>query len=163
VVLAAHADQTLAVLEDPDEREQAALAPWRYSRNRTVLHCDVSHMPPRPRAWACWNVLQYPEDAEDRPVRVTYWMNRLQRLSASRNWLVSLNPGTDFSPGSRAYETVYEHPVYSLGSMAAQRLLPGLSGRRQTYFCGSYHGYGFHEDGARSGVEVARRHFGVQG
>lgn len=162
VVLAAHADQTLAVLEDPDEREQAALAPWRYSRNRTVLHCDVSHMPPRPRAWACWNILRHPEDADDRPVRVTYWMNSLQRLEAVRNWLVSLNPGTDFSPGSRAYETVYEHPVYSLESMAAQRLLPELSGRRQTYFCGSYHGYGFHEDGARSGVEVARQHFGVQ-
>ena len=95
-------------------------------------------------------------------MRVTYWMNRLQRLDAANNWLVSLNADQEFAPGSEVYETVYEHPVYNLDSIAAQKELPSISGRRRTYFCGAYHGYGFHEDGAKSAVEVVRKHFGVE-
>jgi len=161
VVMAAHADQTLAMLADADEHERAALAPWRYSKNRTVLHADARHMPSNQRAWACWNVSRHQGDEESRPVRVTYWMNRLQRLEAEKDWLVSLNADQDFAPGSAVYETVYEHPVYDLDSVAAQKLLPEISGRRRTYFCGAYHGFGFHEDGARSAVDVVTRHFGV--
>jgi predicted NAD/FAD-binding protein len=88
-------------------------------------------------------------------------MNRLQRLPAKDQWLVSLNPDQDCAPGTQAYETLYEHPVYTMESSATQRLLPSISGRRQTYFCGSYHGYGFHEDGARSAVDVVHKHFGI--
>jgi predicted NAD/FAD-binding protein len=161
VVIAAHADQALGMLHDADEHERAALKPWRYSPNRTVLHSDELHMPSNHRAWACWNVTRHQGDDQRRPVRVTYWMNRLQRLEAQQNWLVSLNADQEFAPGSTAYETVYEHPVYDLASVAAQKLLPEISGRRRTYFCGAYHGYGFHEDGARSGVDVVTRHFGV--
>jgi predicted NAD/FAD-binding protein len=161
VVLASHADQSLAMLADADELERTALSPWRYSSNHTVLHCDRRHMPGLRRAWACWNVLQQAGDGRRRPVRVTYWMNRLQRLDAARDWLVSLNTDSPFAPGSQAYATVYEHPVYSLESLQAQKLLPDISGRRQTFFCGSYHGYGFHEDGARSAANMAEKHFGA--
>lgn len=162
VIIAAHADQALAMLADADQLERSALSPWSYSKNRTVLHCDPAHMPPLKRAWACWNVVRQPEDENRRPVRVTYWMNRLQRLNAVNNWLVSLNSDKPFDPDSTVYETIYEHPVYSLNSIAAQKLLPSISGRRQTYFCGSYHGYGFHEDGARSAVDLVKKHFGLQ-
>lgn len=162
VVLAAHADQTLDVLHDADEQERAALAPWRYAKNRTALHCDPAHMPSERKAWACWNVLGGNGGQGSRPVQVTYWMNRLQRFRASRDWLVSLNAETGFAPGSKVYETVYEHPVYSLESLAAQKLLPAISGRRGTFFCGSYHGHGFHEDGARSALDVVQNHFGVR-
>lgn len=162
VVLAAHADQALAMLPDADERERAILGPWRYNRNRTVLHSDQGHMPPMKRAWACWNVSRQAGDDGRRPVRVTYWMNRLQRLNAVNNWLVSLNADQEFAPGSEVYETIYEHPIYNLESIAAQEKLPSISGRRRTYFCGAYHGYGFHEDGAKSAVEVVRKHFEVE-
>ncbi len=162
VVLATHADQALALLADADGTEQAALAPWRYSHNHTVLHADENHMPPNRRAWACWNVLRRPGDGNRRPVRVTYWMNRLQRLDARRNWLVSLNTDGGVAPDSMAYETVYEHPVYTPDSVAAQAMLPAVSGRRATYFCGAYHGNGFHEDGARSAVSLVRKHFEIE-
>jgi predicted NAD/FAD-binding protein len=162
VVIAAHADQALAMLPDADERERYILGPWRYSRNRTVLHCDQRHMPPLKKAWACWNVSRLAGDDEKIPVRVTYWMNLLQRLEAENNWLVSLNTGQEFAPGNQVYETLYEHPVFTLESVAAQKELPAISGRRRTYFCGAYHGYGFHEDGAKSAVEVVRKHFGVE-
>lgn len=162
VVMAAHADQTLAMLPDADENERAALAPWRYSSNHTVLHSDETHMPPNRRAWACWNVVRRPGDGSRRPVRVIYWMNRLQRLEARGNWMVSLNADQAFAPGSVVYETTYEHPVYTMESMAAQTKLPSISGRRGTYFCGAYHGNGFHEDGARSSIHVVRNHFGIK-
>ena len=161
VVIAVHADQALALLEDADDIEQAALGKWRYSRNRAVLHCDPAHMPPYKRAWACWNVLRQPATTARQPVQVTYWMNRLQRFSAHAPWLLSLNPSPDVAAEKVAYATEYAHPVYTKASTASQELLPGVSGRRETYFCGSYHGYGFHEDGARSGALVARNYFGI--
>jgi uncharacterized protein len=160
VVLAAHADQALNMLFDADEFERETLAPWTYSRNRTVLHADAAHMPPNRRSWASWNVVRNGEDDLDRPARVTYWMDKLQRLDVSRPWFVSLNAEKSFAQGLAVFETVYEHPVYTLVSLEAQKKLPALSGRRGTFFCGSYHGHGFHEDGARSGLEVARR-FGI--
>ena len=161
VVMAVHADQALDLLKDADDLENQALAPWQYSQNRTVLHQDPFLMPHNQKAWACWNVLQPAADQTNQEVRVTYWMNKLQRLPAKDQWLVSLNPDQDCAPGTEVYSTVYEHPVYTLESTAAQRLLPSISGRRNTYFCGSYHGYGFHEDGARSAVDVVHKHFGI--
>jgi len=161
VVMAVHADQALDLLADADDMETQALAPWQYSKNRTVLHRDPDLMPSNRRAWACWNVLRPATGQTSQKVRVTYWMNRLQRLPAKDQWLVSLNPVQDCAPGTKMFETMYEHPVYTLESTAAQRLLPLISGRKNTYFCGSYHGYGFHEDGARSAVDVAHKHFGI--
>ena len=161
-VIAAHADQALAMLPDADELERSVLGAWRYSANTTVLHCDPSHMPPLKRAWACWNVLRYADDQETRRVRVTYWMNRLQRLNATRSWMVSLNADREFASDTTAYQTVYEHPVFSMEALEAQKLLPSISGRNGTSFCGSYHGYGFHEDGARSAVDLVHKHFGIE-
>lgn len=161
VVMAVHADQALDLLADADDLETQALAPWQYSKNRTVLHRDPALMPANRKAWACWNVLRSAADLTSQKVRVTYWMNRLQRLQAKDHWMVSLNPDQKCTPGTKVYETMYEHPVYTMESGAAQKLLPSISGRRQTYFCGSYHGYGFHEDGARSAVDVVHKHFGI--
>lgn len=162
VIMAVHADQALALLADPEDVEHKALGPWNYSHNRTVLHCDTTHMPTYARAWACWNVLRRAESTAVQPVQVTYWMNRLQQLSAHSAWLVSLNPYPAIPSEKIVYETEYAHPVYTQETTAAQELLTDISGRRQTYFCGSYHGYGFHEDGARSGALVARNHFGIE-
>jgi predicted NAD/FAD-binding protein len=161
VVLAAHADQSLAMLADPDEAERTALSPWRYSANHTVLHADPKVMPWLERAWACWNVSHEHDDHPRRPVRVTYWMNRLQRLTASRDYFVTLNWEGAIADTHLVYDTVYHHPVYTLESVATQTLLPELNGRRGTYFAGSYHGYGFHEDAVRSAVAVAKE-FGIE-
>jgi uncharacterized protein len=155
VVLAAHADQSLRVLADPDERESSLLGAWHYHRNRTVLHCDPSVLPPAKAAWAAWNYTRERE-AGLRAVSLSYWMNRLQGLSARKEWIVTLNRNAPLAPGTSVADLAYEHPAYTFASMATQRDLPALNGPRGTYFCGSYFGYGFHEDGVRSAVEVGR-------
>ncbi|MFZ5570294.1 MAG: NAD(P)/FAD-dependent oxidoreductase [Thermodesulfobacteriota bacterium] len=160
VVIAAHADEAYGMLADPDPVETRLLSPWRYSRNHTLLHTDDSLMPPQRRAWASWNYLRGDGDPDSAPITVTYHMNRLQRLTCRRQYFVTLNPRQAIPSSRIVREMTYTHPVYTFESYATQTELPGLNGRRNTYFCGSYFGYGFHEDGIRSGVAVARQ-FGI--
>ncbi len=161
VVIATHADQTLALLQDPSDLEQQLLSPWQYQLNQTVLHTDASILPTRKHAWAAWNFTREAREEEDRPVYVTYYMNRLQGLKAENDYCVTLNRGEDFSPESVIAEMAYHHPLFTFDSMATQSKLPQLNGCNQTYFCGSYFGYGFHEDAVRSGVGVAKG-FGIE-
>lgn len=162
VVLATHADEALRLLADSSDEERRLLEPWRYQRNHTVLHTDTSALPPNPRAWACWNFVREAQGQPGQePVSVTYSMNRLQGLRTSRHYCVSLNRHKPVAPGSVISEMEYTHPTYTFASMATQKDLPGLNGQRNTYFCGSYFGYGFHEDAVRSGVEVGRA-FGLE-
>ena len=155
VVLAAHADESLRLLADPSADEQRLLGPWRYQPNHTVLHTDRRVMPSNRRAWASWNYVERPQTAATTPVAVTYHMNRLQQLRAGQDYFVTLN-GADYIARDKILrEFTYHHPEFSFASLSTQRELPSLNGVRNTYFCGSYFGYGFHEDAVAAGVAVA--------
>ncbi|NHN56146.1 NAD(P)-binding protein [Calidifontibacter sp. DB0510] len=146
VVIATHADEALALLADPTPAEKDVLGAFRYSRNATVLHSDLSLLPRATRARASWNFLV----GEGAPV-VTYWMNRLQGLPDSTPLLVTLNAADRIDPAAIVARMDYEHPIYDLAAVRAQRLLPTLA-TEHTVYAGAYHGWGFHEDGCRSGV-----------
>jgi predicted NAD/FAD-binding protein len=159
VVIATHADQALNLLTDPSDVESDTLKAFTYSRNVTSLHTDSSVLPDATRARASWNYRMASCDDGDRPATVTYWMNRLQGLSADRDFLVTLNDQASLDPASIAATMEYEHPIYTPDVVRAQSRLADLATDR-TVYAGAYHGWGFHEDGCRSGVEAARR-FGV--
>ena len=156
VVLACHADQALALLTDADERERGLLGRFAYSSNEVWLHGDESLMPKRRSAWASWN---YVADTgnRDRNVSVTYWMNRLQNLPGSTPLFVSVNPGRAPMPATAYSRFSFEHPMYDAAAIRAQRELHRIQGVRGTYFCGSYCGYGFHEDALSAGLDVAEQ------
>lgn len=156
VVIATHADQALRLLQDPTELEQQLLSPWQYQLNQTVLHTDSSILPRQKHAWAAWNFTREARTEEDRPVYVSYYMNLLQGFKAEKAYCVTLNRHETFEPETVIAEMDYHHPLYTFDSMATQSQLPQLNGCKQTYFCGSYFGYGFHEDAVRSGVGVAK-------
>jgi len=159
VVIATHADQALAMLADPSDEEVRTLKAFQYSRNDTILHTDSSILPRAKQARASWNYLMTScTDLNDETV-VSYWMNRLQGHDSPQNYLVTLNARERIDPSTIIAEMDYEHPIYTPEAVAAQRSLAGLATDR-TVFAGAYHGWGFHEDGCRSGVEAART-FGV--
>ena len=164
VVLATHSDQALRMLADPSDAEREILGAMRYQANDAVLHTDVSLLPRRRRAWASWNYL-VPARPESRVI-VTYDMNRLQGLEdAPVTFCVSLNSGNRIDPSKVLYRTVYEHPLYTPESVAAQRRVDEISGVRNTYYCGAYWRYGFHEDGVVSAIAAASKlgvRFGTQ-
>lgn len=161
VVVSSHADQALRMLEDPTDDERRLLGAWRYERNRTVLHTDISVMPPLRDAWASWNYTRERGGNEREHMSMTYDMNRLMGLRTRRRYLVTLNRAGEYAPGSIIREFNYTHPLYDRAALDSQRALPRLQGVRNTWFAGSYFGYGFHEDAVRSAVEVGRA-FGVE-
>jgi len=156
VVIGAHADQALAMLATPTDREKEILGAFRYSRNLTVLHTDASLMPRRRRAWASWNYM-----GADGGLCVTYWMNKLQGLSGE-NLFVTLNPPRPPKPGSLLRSELYEHPIFNPAAIQAQKQLWSLQGRGGVWFCGAHFGAGFHEDGLQSGLAVAEQLGGVR-
>ncbi|MBN8535320.1 MAG: FAD-dependent oxidoreductase [Rhizobiales bacterium] len=156
VVLATHSDQALALLAHPSAEERRVLGHVRYSENEVILHRDARLMPKRKRAWAAWNVIgASDEGAGERPVMVSYWMNRLQGIDESRPLFVTLNPRKAPVPESVFGRFSYAHPQYDAAALAAQRALPELQGRGGIYFAGAWTGYGFHEDGLRAGYHAA--------
>ena len=161
VVVAAHADEALKLLADPSADERRLLGAWTYTRNRTVLHTDEGVMPPLRRVWSSWNYSREAGARASRAVSVTYHMNRLQGLRTKQNYFVTLNRAAPFRPGSVLREFDYRHPLYDAAALASQADLPRLNGPRQTWFCGSYFSYGFHEDAVKSGLAVARD-FGIE-
>ncbi|MFU8848514.1 MAG: NAD(P)/FAD-dependent oxidoreductase [Opitutales bacterium] len=161
LVIGAHADEALALLDDPNQEEEANLSPWRYQANEVVLHTSKSHLPPDPRLWASWNFIRQPGDDRDRPVLISYYMNRLQALATEENYIVTLNPGDSIPEDAMINRTTLTHPLYSQAALASQPRLQRMNGKRNTWFCGSYFGYGFHEDAVRSAVDVAKS-FGIE-
>lgn len=155
VVLAVHPDQALRMLADPRESERLTLGAFRYSRNPTVLHTDASLLPRSRAARASWNYLIPTCATPMGRAQISYHMNRLQRLEAPEEYIVTLGATDRVDPRTVLARMVYEHPVYTPESVAAQSRLPALSGGTTAY-AGAYHGWGFHEDGCRSGVEAAR-------
>ncbi|MFE3830328.1 NAD(P)/FAD-dependent oxidoreductase [Streptomyces sp. NPDC059092] len=154
VVIAVHPDQALRLLADATEDERRVLGVFPYSRNVTQLHTDTGVLPRSAGARASWNYLMPSCDAGADTVRVSYDMNRLQRLDAPETHVVTLNGADRVDQDRVLARMVYEHPVYTPESVAAQRELPALSGP-VTAYAGAYHGWGFHEDGCRSGVAAA--------
>lgn len=159
VIFANHADEALAIIEDADEIERSLLGRWRYTANRAVLHSDHSLMPKRRRIWSSWNFVDDGCDAER--ACVTYWMNRLQSLDIGRPIFVTLNPVREPAKETIIGEFDYTHPYFDMSAMASQTQLWSLQGRRRSWFCGSYFGYGFHEDALQSGLAVAEELGGV--
>lgn len=159
VVIATHADQALAMLDDADAREAELLGAFGYCINRAVLHSDELLMPQRRRVWSAWNYTAH-EAAPDR-LSVTYWMNRLQRLPDDVPLFVTLNPIREPAPASIHWRGQYAHPVFNGAALQAQRQLWSLQGRGGVWFCGSYFGAGFHEDGLQAGLAVAEQLGGV--
>lgn len=154
VVLACHADQALAMLAAPTRDEESTLSCFRYERNRAILHTDESLMPKRRNAWCSWNYLA--ERSADQPgLCVSYWMNSLQPLHADTNYFVTLNPIREPKAGRIVRSFLYDHPVYDLAARDAQEKLWSIQGHDRLWYCGSYFGYGFHEDGIQSGLAVA--------
>ena len=164
VVLATHPDQALRILADASPDESAVLGAITYSRNETVLHTDAAVLPRRSAARSCWNYLVphcgTPMGPSTERALVTYDMNRLQRFDAEQDYLVTLNATELIDPAQVLTRMVYEHPVYTPESVAAQARLPELT-TAQTAYAGAYHGWGFHEDGCASGVAAAAA-FGVR-
>ena len=160
VVFATHGDQALRLLSDASPLERDVLAPFVCSKNVAVLHTDASLLPKRRLAWASWNynLSNSPVDAPS----VTYQMNILQRLNASEPFCVTLNREDAICPDKILGRFVYEHPIYSPAAVVSQGRHSEISGLRQrTHFCGAYWGFGFHEDGVKSAMVVAKA-FGIE-
>ena len=153
VVLACHSDQALALLEDADAAERAVLGAIRYQPNEVILHTDGSFLPRNRKAWSAWNA-QVPLEA-DRPATLSYCMNLLQGIECPTPLVVTLNPSRCVPEAAVLRRLRYTHPVFTPDAVAAQARRPQIQGRRHTYFAGAYWGFGFHEDGLRSAVEVA--------
>ncbi|MGW7610160.1 NAD(P)/FAD-dependent oxidoreductase [Streptomyces sp. NPDC054766] len=154
VVIAVHPDQALRLLADPTRLEREVLGAFRYSRNSTLLHTDTALLPHARGARASWNYLMPDCESDADRVRVSYDMNRLQRLDAPETYVVTLGGEDRVDPARVLARMEYEHPAYTPESVAAQLRLPALNGP-VTVYAGAYHGWGFHEDGCRSGVEAA--------
>ena len=161
VVIATHADQALDILDEPNALETEYLESFTYEQNKAVLHRDSRWMPKRKRLWSSWNYLKTGDDF-DGDLCLTYWMNRLQNLKTDTNLFVTLNPSSDIHPKAIEGTYHYTHPVFSAGAIEAQECLWSIQGLRRTWFCGSYFGYGFHEDGAQSGLAVAEQLGGIR-
>lgn len=154
VVLATHADQSLAMLSDPTPDEQRALSRIRFQPNAAVTHSDPALMPQRRKVWASWNYAE-PDGAAPDKLGLTYWMNRLQPIPMDDPLFVSLNPQRTPREELTHDEILFRHPVYDLSMMSAVEALKGLNGTKSTWFCGAWMHNGFHEDGFRSALDVA--------
>ncbi|MEM6405899.1 MAG: FAD-dependent oxidoreductase [Pseudomonadota bacterium] len=156
VILACHSDQALRLLETPTPAEQAVLGAIRYQPNRAILHRDLRFMPRRRRAWSSWVYLSDHTTAEP-TISLTYWMNNLQPLGTRQPILVTLNPSDEPDPALTYDQHMFAHPLLDAAAIAAQKRLPEIQGQDRLWYCGAWQGYGFHEDGLRSAIEVATR------
>jgi predicted NAD/FAD-binding protein len=156
VVLACHADQSLAILEDATPAERSLLGAFRFQPNRAVLHGDPALMPRRRAVWSSWNYLAPGRLDPQARVSVTYWMNRLQRLDPDPPLFVSLNPLREPDPSLAHAAFAYRHPVFDGAALAAQRRFGQIQGQGGVWYAGAWLGHGFHEGGLRAGLAVAQ-------
>jgi predicted NAD/FAD-binding protein len=152
IVIATHADDALAMLDDPTVEERRVFGAFRYAKNRAVLHTDPALMPRREALWASWN---YVGDNPEGGCVVSYWMNRLQNIASKEQIFLTLNPRTMPRAETILYETDYGHPMFDAAAIRAQEQLWSLQGMQNTWFCGAHFGAGFHEDGLQAGLAVA--------
>jgi predicted NAD/FAD-binding protein len=157
VVIATHTDQALSLLREPSPYERSLLGAIRYQDNRAVLHTDARVLPVNPKTWAAWNYERAASsERESSRVCLHYLLNRLQRIPFAQPVVVSLNPLQAIDPATIVGEYDYAHPVFDLAAIEAQKRLPLLQGQHHTWYAGAWTGYGFHEDGLKSGLQVGR-------
>jgi len=151
VVLATHADQSLNILNDPTEKEKEILSKFTYVSNKAFLHTDENLMPLRKNAWSSWNSI-----TKDKKTCVTYWLNKLQNLKTDKNYFLTLNPVENINEVKIIKKEKFTHPNFNIENVKLQKDLQSLQGKKRTWFCGSYFGYGFHEDGLKSSIELIK-------
>ncbi len=161
VVLATHADVSRKLLVDPQPEESRLLGKWTYTQNRVTLHTDIRAMPPRRAAWASWSYVRSGGKHTEPLMTMSYYMNRLQRLKTQKDYFVTLNGDGWIDPNQRIKSVVFDHPCYTFDSLGTHAQLDSLNGAGRIFYCGAYCGFGFHEDGARSGLAVAQK-FGIE-
>jgi len=153
VVLACHANESLALLAEPSEQEKNILSEFQYVTNNAFLHTDEQLMPKNKLAWSSWNSISK-QDLTN--TCVTYWLNLLQNLNTAKNYFLTLNPIQSIEPEKVIKKVIFTHPYFNLKNTNLQKDLKLLQGKNRTWFCGSYFGYGFHEDGLKSALEVVK-------
>ncbi|MDC0044058.1 NAD(P)-binding protein [Candidatus Pelagibacter sp.] len=155
VVIATHADEALKLIEEPTHEEKKILENFNYRQNTAVIHCDKSFMPNNKKSWCSWNSLMNSKDKEK--TSVTYWLNKLQNLNINKNIFLTINPFIEV-PENKVFKRVkFTHPYYDKNALENQNKLHLIQNRKNTLFCGSYFGYGFHEDGIKSSIEMLKK------
>ena len=149
VVLASHADQSLRMIEKPTEQEKNILEKFNYVKNEAYLHTDKRLMPHKKRAWSSWNSV-----SDGEKTCITYWLNKLQNLDTSKDYFLTLNPICKINENSVIKKVDFTHPYLNSKNTALQKDLRLIQGKKRTWFCGSYFGYGFHEDGLKSSIDL---------
>jgi uncharacterized protein len=154
VVLASHADESLKILSDPTEQEKEILSHFKYRKNIAVIHGDESSMPKNKKAWCSWNSSLNPINKEQ--FSVTYWLNQLQNLKINKNVFLTINPFFEIDPNKIYNKIKFTHPYYDEKALKNQSKLNSIQNINNTLFVGSYFGYGFHEDGIKSSIEMLK-------
>ena len=152
VVLASHADQSLKMLEKPTDEEKKILKKFSYVSNRAYLHSDKNLMPLRKSVWSSWNSI-----TKENKTCVTYWLNKLQNLKTEENYFLTLNPVERIKAENIIKKADFTHPYFNNENVTLQKDLHKLQGKKRTWYCGSYFGYGFHEDGLKSSIELLEK------
>ena len=162
IILASHPDQNINILSDITDFEYKYLSKIKYQKNTAWLHYDDSLMPKNKKVWSSWNYINANNDEEANNLSVTYWMNKLQKINTKDQIFVSLNPLREPSKNKVFKKIVYSHPLYSKETVMGQNGLVKIQGKKNTWFCGAYLGNGFHEDGIKSGLDIAERITGLK-
>ncbi len=153
VIMACHADQTYKILKHKTDDEERLLSKFKYQLNRAVLHTDSGQMPKKKLAWSSWNY-RVEKNGNQLVPSTIYWMNKLQGISDTTDYFVSINPSSTLDQRKIIKVIDYEHPLFDVPAMQAQQELYKLNQKGPIYFCGSYFKYGFHEDAYKSAVEL---------
>ena len=154
VVIATHADEALSLITDPTEEEKNILTNFKYKNNTAIIHTDESVMPKNKKSWSSWNSLVNKENISENSI--TYWLNLLQNLKINRNIFLSLNPFLKIDEKKVISKVKFTHPYYDKEALGNQNRLKNIQNKKNLLFCGSYFGYGFHEDGIKSSLEMIK-------
>tara|TARA_B100000287_G_scaffold380229_1_gene383811 strand:+ start:367 stop:1614 length:1248 start_codon:yes stop_codon:yes gene_type:complete len=154
IVLATHADEALSIIENPSEDEKNILSNFHYKKNIAVIHTDERVMPKNKKAWSSWNSLLDKNDIKKNSI--TYWLNLLQNLNIEKNIFITLNPFFEIEKNKIIRTVNFTHPYYNHKSLISQKKLNSLQNKKNILYCGSYFGYGFHEDGIKSSIEMIK-------
>ena len=154
VVLATHADETLNLIDKPTEEERTILSKFKYKLNTAYIHSDNKVMPKNRKAWSAWNSNIDSDNLNN--TSITYWINILQNLKIEKNIFLTLNPFLKIQEDKIFKKITYTHPYYDLEALENQKLLKNLQNKENLLFCGSYFGYGFHEDGIKSSIDMLK-------
>ncbi len=151
VILASHADQSLQLLESPTTEEKKILGRFKYISNLAVLHTEEELMPQKKIAWSSWNSI-----SQEKQTCVTYWLNKLQNLKCETNYFLTLNPICKIPESKLIKKVNFTHPYFNSETLIYQKELNSLQGKKRTWYCGAYFGYGFHEDGIKSAINLTK-------